>query len=245
MDKLKVCHLYPDLLNLYGDRGNIIALKKRLEWRGLGMELTNISIGDNFESNAYDIVFIGGGQDFEQEVILSDLTKNKRQNIIDSINNNTVYLAICGGYQLLGTHYKSWDGIQYDFVGAIDIYTIGQQERMIGDFMFKCTDHEIFDLTITGFENHSGQTYLGDSVKPLGQILKGFGNNGQDKTAGARYKNVFCSYSHGPLLPKNPKLCDYILETALTNKYGDYSFDDTLDNTTENNAKELIIKRLS
>jgi len=244
MDKLKVCHLYPDLLNLYGDRGNIIALQKRLEWRGLGMELINISVGDKFNYNEYDIVFIGGGQDFEQEILLSDLSIEKKKNIKNSIEDGVVYLAICGGYQLLGTHYKSWDGHQFDFVGAIDIYTVGQQKRMIGDFMFICDDPKLNNLTVTGFENHSGKTYLGNSVKPLGKIVKGFGNNGEDKSAGARYKNVFCSYSHGPILPKNPMLNDYILETALKRKYGDYSLA-PLNDITENDARNLIVKRLS
>ncbi|MCD6323009.1 MAG: glutamine amidotransferase [Clostridiales bacterium] len=243
MDKLKVCHLYPDLLNLYGDRGNIIALEKRLEWRGLDMELINISVGDKFNSSEYDIVFIGGGQDFEQEVLLSDLSIEKKKNIKFSIEDGVVFLAICGGYQLLGTHYKSWDNIQYDFIGAIDIHTIGQKKRMIGDFMFNCSEPELSGLTVTGFENHSGRTYLGKSVKPLGTIKNGFGNNGEDKTAGARYKNVFCSYSHGPILPKNPVLSDYILETALKRKYGEYSLA-PLNDITENNARNLIIDRL-
>ncbi len=243
MDKLKVCHLYPDLLNLYGDRGNIISLQKRLEWRGLDMELINISVGDKFNSADYDIVFIGGGQDFEQEILLSDLSQEKKKNIKYSIDDGVVFLAICGGYQLLGTHYINWDGLQYDFVGAIDIHTIGQQHRMIGDFMFSCDEPELNNLTITGFENHSGRTYLGKSVKPLGHIKKGFGNNGEDKTAGARYKNVFCSYSHGPILPKNPVLSDYILETALKRKYGVYSLA-PLNDITEDNARKLIIDRL-
>lgn len=243
MDKLKVCHLYPDLLNLYGDRGNIIALQKRLEWRDIDMELVNISVGDKFNSTEYDIVFIGGGQDFEQEILLSDLSLEKKKNIKYSIEDGVVFLAICGGYQLLGTYYKNWDGLQYDFIGAIDIHTIGQQKRMIGDFMFVCNEPELNNLTVTGFENHSGRTYLGKSVKPLGQIEKGFGNNGEDKTAGARYKNVFCSYSHGPILPKNPVLSDYILETALKRKYGDYTLK-PLNNIIEDNARNLIIERL-
>jgi len=220
------------------------SLQKRLEWRDIKMELTNVTVGEKFNSDDYDIVFIGGGQDFEQEILLADLTSDKRQNIKESINSNTVFLAICGGYQLLGTHYTTWDGHQYDFIGAIDIHTVGHEERMIGDYMFTCELTKNSEIIVAGFENHSGRTYLGPSVKPLGHIIKGFGNNGEDKTAGAHFNNVFCSYSHGPLLPKNPVLCDYILETALKNKYGDFTLS-SLSDTEEKKALDLIIKRIS
>ncbi len=243
MDKLKLCHLYPDLLNLYGDRGNIISMQKRLEWRGISLELTEISVGNDFIADSYDIVFIGGGQDFEQEILLTDLSEEKKKNIRYAVKSGVVFLAICGGYQLLGTHYKNWNDIQYDFTGAIDIHTIGHKKRMIGDFTFKCSDSALAGLTVAGFENHSGKTYLGGAVKPLGEIIKGSGNNGEDQTAGARYKNVFCSYSHGPLLPKNPVLCDYILKTALIRKYGDYNLS-VLNDSAEIAAGNYIIKKL-
>ncbi len=234
MDKIRICHLYPDLLNLYGDRGNIISMVRRLNWRGIQTEVREVSVGDSFNPDEHDIVFIGGGQDFEQEILLPDLLGEKTSNLIYAVETNTTFLAICGGYQLLGKYYKTWNGIQLDFTGAIDIHTIGSTERMIGDFMFE----SIIDdqsVEIIGFENHSGMTYLGGKVLPLGKILKGSGNNGRDGTAGARYKNVFCSYSHGPLLPKNPMLCDYILKTALVNKFGDYDLG-PLDDNEENNA---------
>lgn len=243
MDFLSICHLYPDLLNLYGDRGNIIAMKKRLQWRGISMTLTDVSVGTDFNPSEYDLVFIGGGQDFEQEILLSDLKKEKAKRICYSVDSGTVFLAICGGYQLLGTHYKTWDGLQYDFTGALDIYTIGHKTRMIGDFMFNCILDSDRTTIVTGFENHSGRTYLGNEVKVLGEIISGNGNNGEDGGAGARYKNVFCSYSHGPLLPKNPVLCDYILETALINKYGSYKLS-PLDNTMEEKAGLFIFDRL-
>ena len=126
-------------------------------------------------------------------------------------------LAICGGYQMLGQYYKTWDGKQCDFTGALDLYTVGSEQRMIGNYMFTCDEA---DCKIVGFENHSGKTYLGSGVKPLGKVLEGYGNNGEDGTEGARYKNVFASYSHGCLLPKNPKLADLILKLALERKYG-------------------------
>ena len=134
-----------------------------------------------------------------------------------AIEDGVPVLAICGGYQMLGQYYKTWDGKQCDFTGALDLYTVGSEQRMIGNYMFTC---EEADCKIVGFENHSGKTYLGSGVKPLGKVLEGYGNNGEDGTEGARYKNVFASYSHGCLLPKNPKLADLILKLALERKYG-------------------------
>ena len=215
--ELNICHLYPDILNLYGDRGNILCMQKRLEWRGIGVTVTGVSIGQALEASAYDLLFVGGGQDFEQEVLLGDLAGAKTKELKSAIEDGLPVLAICGGYQMLGQYYKTWDGAQCDFTGALDLYTIGSKERMIGNYMFTCDE---LDLAVVGFENHSGKTYLGSGVKPMGKVLTGYGNNGEDGFEGARYKNVFATYSHGCLLPKNPKLCDHILATALARKYG-------------------------
>lgn len=242
MYELKICHLYPDTLNLYGDRGNIICMQKRMEWRNLKAEIDEICVGESFNPEDYDIYFIGGGQDFEQSVLLNDLKGEKGKAIINAVENEKVFLTICGGYQLLGQYYKTWDGKQCDFLGAIDVHTIGEKKRMVGDFMFKLNDAD-GGQNIVGFENHSGKTYLGDKVKPLGKIISGHGNNGEDGTEGARYKNVFASYSHGPLLPKNPQLCDHILKTALLRKYPNVSLD-ALDDTFENNALKYMQNRL-
>ncbi len=242
MYELKICHLYPDTLNLYGDRGNIICMQKRMEWRNLKAEIDEICVGESFNPEDYDIYFIGGGQDFEQSVLLNDLKGEKGKAIINAVENEKVFLTICGGYQLLGQYYKTWDGKQCDFLGAIDVHTIGEKKRMVGDFMFKLNDAD-GGQNIVGFENHSGKTYLGDKVKPLGKIISGHGNNGEDGTEGARYKNVFASYSHGPLLPKNPQLCDYILKTALQRKYPNVSLN-TLDDAFENNAFQYMQNRL-
>jgi len=238
---INICHLYPDLLNLYGDNGNIIALKKRLEWRNIQCNITKVSLNEKFEYKKYDIVFIGGGQDFEQEVILKDLKGDKSKNIISAIESDVSFLAICGGYQLLGQYYKTWDNIQLDFIGALDLYTIGAKKRMIGDFAFQCPD--INNEYIVGFENHSGQTFLGEKVRPLGKIKSGYGNNGIDKTEGARYKNVYGTYSHGSLLPKNPLLCDKILNDTLYRKYK-ISLEELDDNKFEKSANKFILNRL-
>ena len=242
---LNICHLYPDLLNLYGDRGNIIALTKRAEWRGITVNVYNVSMNDAFIPDNYDLVFLGGGQDYEQEIIQGDLIK-KADEISNAIKNNKVFLCICGGYQLLGKYYETWDGKKIDFLGIIDLYTKGSKERMIGNIVFECDflKNEIYDGKIVGFENHSGRTYLGLDVKPLGKVIKGNGNNGEDGYEGAIYKNVFCSYSHGSLLPKNPALTDYLLTLALKQRYADFSTLEPLDDRLESLAHENVIKSL-
>ncbi len=216
--KLNICHLYPDILNLYGDRGNVICMEKRLKDRGIDVEITGVSIGEKLDDKDFDLFFIGGGQDFEQEVLLEDLKGDKSRAIIEAIEEGKTFLAICGGYQILGKYYETHDGKRCDFIGALDLYTKGDKNRMIGNYAF--TSDDIEGDTIVGFENHSGKTYLGEGVRPMGNVLSGYGNNGEDGREGARYKNVFATYSHGSLLPKNPKLCDFILKTALEHKYG-------------------------
>lgn len=242
MNKITICHLYPDVLNLYGDRGNIIALKKRLEWRGIECEIKEANIGDGIDVDSTDIFFIGGGQDFEQEVLLKDLSLGKGKQIIEAVESGKVFLAICAGYQILGKYYRTHTGEICNFIGALDVYTIGQKQRMIGNYVYEC---EIGGqkTEIVGFENHSGKTYLGQNVKPFGKVLSGNGNNGKDKTEGARYKNVFATYAHGPVLPKNPKLCDELIKIALFNRYGDNALS-KLDDTFENNAHEYMTQRL-
>ena len=137
--ELNICHLYPDILNLYGDRGNIITMKRRLEGRGIKVNIDECSIGQPLNADKYDIFFIGGGQDFEQEVLLRDLSSGKAQDIRTAVEEEKTFLAICGGYQMLGEYYKTWDGVQLDFIGAIGVHTIGAKERMIGNYMFRTT----------------------------------------------------------------------------------------------------------
>ena len=242
--ELNICHLYPDILNLYGDRGNIITMKRRLEDRGIKVNIDECSIGQPLSADKYDIFFIGGGQDFEQEVLLRDLSSGKAQDIRTAVEEEKTFLAICGGYQMLGEYYKTWDGVQLDFIGAIGVHTIGAKERMIGNYMFRTTP-ESGDTVVVGFENHSGKTYLSEQVAPLGMMLSGNGNNGEDKTEGARYKNVFGTYSHGSLLPKNPVLCDFILQTALNHRYDGAEPLAPLDDTLELNAHRYMQERLS
>lgn len=160
--ELNICHLYPDILNLYGDRGNIITMKRRMEDRGIKVNVEGCSIGETLDANRYDIFFIGGGQDFEQEVLLKDLGTGKAAEIRAAVEDEKTFLAICGGYQMLGQYYKTWDGVQLDFTGAINIHTVGSKERMIGNYMFE-TLPESSGAVVVGFENHSGKTYLGEA----------------------------------------------------------------------------------
>ena len=217
--ELKICHLYPDVLNLYGDGGNIMCMQKRLVWRGLGASVTRMPIGSKDSLAGFDIVFIGGGQDFEQQVLLEDLHRGRSDELRAAAGDGIVFLTICGGYQMMGHYYETFDGKRCDFIGLLDFVTIGAKQRMIGNYKFRCTE-SAGGSTVVGFENHSGRTILGSGLEPLGTVLAGFGNNGEDGTEGAHWKNVFGTYSHGPMLPKNPEFCDMLLAAALERKYG-------------------------
>ena len=240
--ELKICHMYPDVLNLYGDRGNVRCLQQRLRWRGIDSAVERLPIGAQARLGDFDLVFIGGGQDFEQQVLLEDLHRGKDREIRAAIEDGIPFLTICGGYQMLGHYYETYDGQRCDFIGALDLYTVGSPARMIGNYKFRCGPESGGSMAV-GFENHSGKTRLGSGVQPLGQVLAGFGNNGEDGTEGARYRNVFGTYSHGPLLPKNPALCDFILLTALQRKYGAAELS-PLDDAAELAAHDEMAERI-
>ena len=233
---IKIAHLYPDMLNLYGDRGNIIALKNRMERREIEVKVDKITMGQSFNSDDYDLLFVGGGQDFEQDVLLDDLKKGKDKEMKRAVENSKVFLAICGGYQMLGKYYKTYDGKMLEYLGILDFYTQGKEERLIGNYAFKTKE----GIEIVGFENHSGRTYLGKDLQPLGKIIKGYGNNGEDGTEGVRYKNTFGTYSHGPILPKNSKFADLLISLAVKNKYGDAELK-PLDDELELKAQKQVM----
>ncbi|MGN0532763.1 MAG: type 1 glutamine amidotransferase [Eubacterium sp.] len=238
---LRIAHLYPDMLNLYGDRGNIIVLTGRMRARGIDVQTEQITMGKAFNADDYDIFFIGGGQDFEQDVLLDDLTKGKDVQINKAIHSGRVMLAICGGYQMLGKYYKTYDGKILQYMGALDFYTEGREERMIGNYAYKTKE----GIEVVGFENHSGRTYLGKDTEPLGKVIKGYGNNGEDGTEGVRFLNTFGTYSHGPVLPKNPQLADLLISKALENKYGKADLkplDDKLEALAQKQVMKLYIK---
>lgn len=209
--KLRICHLYGNLMNTYGDNGNLLMLQYRAKKLGYEVETTLISLEEDFNAEDFDIVMFGGGQDFEQTVVAGDL-QNKKESLIQYIEDNGVVVAICGGFQLLGRYYVNASGERLNGISAIDVCTNGQfPSRLIGDIEIF---NEEFGETYLGYENHIGRTYLGKNMKPLGKVVKGFGNNEEDHVEGCHYKNVFCSYFHGPILVRNQHLADRIIETA-------------------------------
>lgn len=238
--ELNICHLYPDLLNVYGDVGNILILKHRAEARGIKVNIIDVSLNDNFNSEETDIVFFGGGQDYEQSIVSDDLKTNKKDELEKYIEDGKALLAICGGYQLLGKHYTLPSGEKIEGLGILDIYTEAGDTRFIGNTVIY---NEEFNETYVGFENHSGKTFIND-LKPFGKCLHGFGNNGTDGYEGCVYKNTFCTYFHGSLLSKNPELADRLLKIALEKKYGEVNLE-PLNDTLELKAKEIMINRLN
>lgn len=209
--KLRICHLYGNLMNTYGDNGNLLMLQHRAKKLGYEVETTLISLEEDFNPEDFDIVMFGGGQDYEQTVVAKDL-QNKKDALIQYIEDNGVVVAICGGFQLLGRYYVNASGERLNGISAIDVCTNGQfPNRLIGDIEIV---NEEFGETYLGYENHIGRTYLGKNMKPLGKVVKGYGNNEEDHVEGCHYKNVFCSYFHGPILVRNQHLADRIIETA-------------------------------
>jgi CobQ-like glutamine amidotransferase family enzyme len=241
--ELKICHLYPDVLNLYGDRGNILCMQKRLAWRGIACTVTELPIGESASLSDFDLFFIGGGQDFEQGLLLEDLRRGKANELRAAVEDGKTFLCVCGGYQMMGHYYETAAGQRCEFLGAVDLYTVGSDTRMIGNFAFEL-GRAAGSGSVVGFENHSGKTYLGAGVMPLGRVLKGFGNNGEDGTEGVRWKNVFGTYSHGPVLPKNPDFCDRLLTCALEGSYGAGVALEPLEDLSEREAHDGVLSRL-
>ncbi|MBR5937440.1 MAG: glutamine amidotransferase [Clostridiales bacterium] len=244
--ELRICHMYPDLLNLYGDRGNVLSLIRRAELRGISVKLVPVSIGDDFDKNDFDIVFLGGGQDAEQNVIRRDFVEVKGPKVKEAIESGMVFLCICGGYQMLGKYYQEHDGTKIECLGAIDVYTVGEDVRYIQDTTYEASflkEEGVEDSAILyGFENHSGRTYLGPSVQPMAKVLEGAGNNGKDGFEGAIYNNVYCTYSHGSFLPKNPRMTDHLLSLALKRRYGeDYELPE-LSTENEDFARAALLR---
>lgn len=219
---LNLAHLYGNLLNTYGDNGNILMLQYVGRQLGITVSTTVVSIHEPFDDQAFDLIFFGGGQDYEQVIVAKDLP-SKKEALTRFIEEEKVVLAICGGYQMLGHYYIGAKGEKINGISALDHYTISQENnRFIGDVKIY---NETFDETYYGFENHNGRTFLGEGEQALGKVLEGKGNNGEDQTEGVIYKNVFGSYFHGPLLARNPQLAERLIKTAFIKKYGETAFD--------------------
>lgn len=234
--ELTVVQLYPKNMNIYGDWGNVLTVKRRAEWHGYSVTLITYNPGDTFPKHA-DIIIGGGGQDSGQDIVQSDLL-SLESTLKNLANNNTPMLLICGLYQLFGSFFKTQDGHTIKGIGLFDIETYAGPERLTGNIYTHSTDFgDIF-----GYENHSGQTFLGKNATPLARVIKGAGNNGQDETEGVRYNNVIGSYLHGSLLPKNPAIADFLIETAAINKYGEFT-PAVIDDRFANEAREVAKKR--
>lgn len=216
---LKLAHLYPAEMAIYGDRGNIIALAQRCHWRGIELSVTPVEPGDDVDWASFDLAFFGGGQDSGQSLIAQDLLERQGPSLRAAIEDGLVLLAICGGYQLLGHYFLTHAGERLPGLGALDIHTLGGKQRLIGNIVVEA---EIggAPVRLVGFENHSGRTFHGPGVRPLGRVLVGHGDNGEDGVGGAIYRNTFGCYLHGSLLPKNPQLTDHLIGLALARRFG-------------------------
>ena len=236
--RLCVAHLYPELLNLYGDSGNILVLRKRLEWRGLDCEVREAHVGERPSFDGVDIALIGGGSDREQRIVCEYLLA-EREELAAFVEDGGVLLAVCGGYQLLGHSYAMGEET-VEGLSLVDLWTDRDDPRLVGNVAIRS---RICDQPIVGFENHAGRTHLGSGVEPLGEVLAGYGNDGESGYEGCMYKNVLGTYIHGPLLPKNPAVADWALSRALERKYGDGTLD-PLDDAEEIAANQIMVDRL-
>jgi lipid II isoglutaminyl synthase (glutamine-hydrolysing) len=298
---LCIAHLYPEQMNIYGDRGNILALKQRCAWRGIAVELLPVGVGAEVDWERVDLAFFGGGQDSGQLLIAEDLLLRKGPALRAAIDAGLVLLAICGGYQLLGHYFLTHTGERLAGLGALDLHTVAGHTRLIGNIVVEAdltdqrpttndqptndqrpttnedketrrrgdketrespisnlqsldsfltqhstlnTQHSERRTKLVGFENHSGCTYLGSGVRPLGRVLAGHGNNGADGTEGAIYRNTLGCYMHGSLLPKNPQLADRLIGLALRRRYGPQAALVPLDDAQELRAQRTMIGRL-
>lgn len=215
MPELRVCALYPDLMNIYADRGNLLLLERRCRWRGIGFSVTASGLGDALDPSAADLFYIGGGQDRDQRLCAFDLAEVKREALHEVAARGGVILAVCGGYQLLGHSYEL-GAEKLPGVGLIDLHTVRVEgPRLIGNVAIEVELDPGERRVLAGFENHGGRTHLGPGVTPLGRVLRGHGNNGSDGVEGARAGNVIGTYLHGPLLPKNAWFADWLIRTAL------------------------------
>jgi CobQ-like glutamine amidotransferase family enzyme len=214
---LRLGHLYPSLMNIYGDRGNIVCLRRRCRLRGIDLQVTELEVGETLNPGDFDLLFMGGAQDREQTLVCQDLAATKGA-LREAVEDGGVFLGVCGGYQLSGRFYRGADGVELRGAGIFDLYTLHpgpEAKRLIGNL---AADWE--GGSLAGFENHGGRTYLGAGCEPLARVLHGHGNDGRSGYEGARYKNAFGSYLHGPILPKNPAFADKLLSLAMERRYG-------------------------
>jgi len=243
MPTLRICHLYSDLLNLYGDRGNIMVLVHRALWRELDVTVTELGLGETVDPEAADLFFIGGGEDRQQRIAADDLCRLKQRPLEDAAAGGAVVLAVCGGYQLIGRFYRPAEGDELPGAGLLDLWTEhpgAGVPRLIGNLVI---DVDGLDEPLVGFENHGGRTHLGPAARPLGRVRSGFGNNGKDGWEGAVSRRVYGTYLHGPLLPKNPAFADRLIHEALERRHPGIALA-PLPDATAARARGAILARL-
>ncbi len=237
---LKIGHLYPTLMSVAADRGNLYAIRKRCEWRGIATEVEQIYVRQTPDFTHYDLLLIHGAADREMELASRDI-QLKAPALIEAAEAGVAFLSVCAGFQLLGHYYKPSKGPELKGVGLLDLYTEGGNTRFMTHMAMECDLPGLGKQVLVGYENHSGRTWLGEKAQPLGRVLYGWGNNGQDKFEGAIYKHVYGTYLHGPVLPKNPWFTDYLIQRALERRYGQVELT-PLDDTAENVAHDTALK---
>jgi lipid II isoglutaminyl synthase (glutamine-hydrolysing) len=242
MTAVRVAHLYPEYLNIYADRGNIAVLTRRAEWRGFALEVESIGVGDTLVAGAHDLVYVGGGQDREQALIAPDLA-SRGEALRDLVERGVPVLAVCGGYQLLGRGYRDRAGVELPGAGVFPLLTVAGERRMIGDVLLECELEPGRRQTLAGFENHAGRTLLDTGAEPLGRVVAGFGNNGDTGYEGCRVQNAIGTYLHGPLLPRNPWLADWLLAAAVEHRTGERPELEPLPDDLEWQAHEVAAER--
>jgi CobQ-like glutamine amidotransferase family enzyme len=240
--KIVVGHLYPDYLNIYADRGNIAVLARRAAWRGHELEVRTISVGDPVDPGEHDLLYVGGGQDREQELVAADLVA-KGDSILAAVAGGAALLAVCGGYQLMGRTYRDLSGADLQGVGLFPLDTVAGETRMIGDVLLECELEPGVRRTLAGFENHAGRTRLDPGAAPLGRVVAGFGNDGESGYEGCRVGRAVGTYLHGPLLPRNPWFADWILAQALARGLGEPPSFDPLPDDLEHEAHAVSSAR--
>jgi lipid II isoglutaminyl synthase (glutamine-hydrolysing) len=236
--KIRVGHLYPDYLNIYADRGNIAVLSERARARGHELDVRALGMGDVVPVGGVDLFYVGGGQDREQALVAEDLA-TKAEPLREAVEQGAAFLAVCGGYQLLGRFYRDVAGNELPGIGLLPLHTVAGERRMIGDVLLDC---DWAGRTLAGFENHAGRTILDEGAEPLGRVAAGFGNDGKSGHEGARYKRAYGTYLHGPLLPRNPWFADHLLSEALAHAGGDVELA-PLPDVLEHEAHEVSASR--
>jgi lipid II isoglutaminyl synthase (glutamine-hydrolysing) len=242
--ELRLLALYPEQMNIYADRGNIIFLRRRCEWRGIGFSYAAAGPGDSFDPGAHDLLYVGGGQDRDQRAVARDMASTKRDALAAAVEDGAALLAVCGGYQLLGHSYQLGEE-RLPGLGLADLETVRESgPRLIGNVAIEVELDADGARTLAGFENHGGRTYLGPDARPLGRVLSGFGNNGKDGLEGVVRANMIGTYLHGPLLPKNAWLADRLIALALARRYGSAPelapLDDALEQAAADSARDAV-----